>query len=657
MAKTVDIFIKAEYDELVKNLAQWDAAYHTLDAPLVDDAAYDAARRRLRELEERYPQLGNVASTAVGAATSRDLKTFPHSVPMLSIKDTFTEAETAEWLERVGGGEIFVEPKVDGLAFSARYEDGVLVRGLTRGDGATGEDITENIKTISDIPQKIPVGGVIEIRGEVYMARSDFFRLNESGGKIFANPRNAAAGSLRQLNPKITAARKLRAFAYAFGEVSSRTWKTQSEFFQLLEKWGFKTTKEWASAASDMDDIQAQYKHIEAIRSQIPFDLDGMVCKVNDIEAQRRLGFTANSPRWAVAYKFPAEKGITILRDIIIQVGRTGVLTPVAELEPINIGGVIVARASLHNADEIERKGFRIGDKVVIQRAGDVIPQVVEVLEHAENSRHYEFPIKCPVCGSDVVQDPSKVARRCINSLSCPAMLVGELEHFVSRKGFDIEGLGARHIEKFVELGWLRQPADIWTLIKRHGAEMRGMEGFGEKSIANLDAAIKSRARIDLHRLLFSVGIPEVGEATAKVLAKKFGSLESIRSAGVEELMKVDGIGDIMALEIYKFFRDKHTVAALDELLKHLEIVNPEIADADEGGFWFGKKVVLTGALVKYARDELKEILENRGAKVQGSVSAKTDIVIAGSDAGSKLDKAEQLKIRVMKEDELLEYL
>ncbi|MDR0449623.1 MAG: NAD-dependent DNA ligase LigA [Rickettsiales bacterium] len=661
MAKGIDIFIKAEYDRLAADLREWDTAYHTHDAPLVDDATYDAAKRRAKELEAKYPGLGQAASTAVGGALSREFKTFPHSVPMLSIKDAFNEGEVGEWFARVKSDEIFIEPKVDGLSFAARYEDGILIRALTRGDGAKGEDITENIKTISDIPQKIPALGVVEVRGEVYMARADFFALNEAaaaqGGKIFANPRNAAAGSLRQLNPEITAARRLRAFAYTYGEASNRTWKTQSEFFEVLKSWGFKTTGEWSATLRDVSEIQTHYCRMSEIRSRIPFDIDGLVLKVNDIATQEALGSTANSPRWNLAYKFPAEKGITTLRDITIQVGRTGVLTPVAELDPINIGGVIVARATLHNADEIARKDFRVLDKVVVQRAGDVIPQVVESLEHAAGSAPYEFPTICPVCGSEVVQDPDKVARKCINVLSCPAMIVGELEHFVSRKGFDIEGLGTRQIEKFAELGWLKQPADIWTLIDKHGAEIRNMEGYGEKSIANLDAAIKTRSEIDLHKLLFAIGIPEVGEATAKILAKKIGSLESLRAAGAEQLIAIDGIGEIMAIEIMKFFRDPHTISALDELLRHLTIINPKAAIANEGGFWFGKKVVLTGALSKYPREELKEILENLGAKVQGSVSAKTDIVVAGAEAGSKLTDAERLGIRIMDEAELLENL
>ncbi|MCL2748504.1 MAG: NAD-dependent DNA ligase LigA [Alphaproteobacteria bacterium] len=661
MPKKLDLFAKTEHDALIKNIKAWDVAYHTNDAPLVDDATYDAAKRRAEELEEEYPELAagrNSVAKTVGAPVSKDFKSFPHSVPMISISDVFNEQDVKDWLGRIKGDEheFFIEPKIDGLGYSARYEDGVLVRALTRGNGVMGEDITENIKTIADVPQKLyshNVPHILEVRGEVYLSRADFLALNEEaekkGTKPFANPRNAAAGSLRQLNPKITAQRRLRAWAYTYGEVSERIWKTQSEFLDCLEEWGFKTTRHWCKIAHGLEDIQTYYNHIEHIRSTIPFDIDGLVIKINDIATQQRMGATSNSPRWEIAYKFPAQRGITHLKDIVIQVGRTGVLTPVAKLEPINIGGVVVQNATLHNADEIERKGFRIGDKVVIQRAGDVIPQVVESLEHLPNSHPYHFPTKCPVCGADVVQEPNKVARRCVNTLSCPAMIEGELIHFVSRKGFDIEGLGEKNIEKFVNLGWLKSPADIWTLIPKHGDELRRMEGYGEKSVSNMDAAIKSRSNIDLHRLLFAIGIPEVGEATAKILAREFGSIEKLRDADATRLTEIEGIGEIMANEITKFFSDHHTVKALDELLSHLTIINPKHMPSVKSPL-NGKKVVLTGTLSKYTRDEARDILESLGAKVQGSVSVKTDIVIAGAEAGSKLTDAQKLGVTVWDE-------
>jgi DNA ligase (NAD+) len=683
MKKTADLFVKSEHAELVKKLREWDTAYHANDAPLVDDATYDAARRRARELESEYPELAGAGgiSDKIGAELSREFKSFPHSAPMQSIRDVFSAEEVADWVEKTKG-EFWMEPKVDGLAFSARYEDGILTLALTRGNGVEGEDITENIKTIADIPKvlrgaarggedlafprdasdesgpKIP--SVIEVRGEVYMPRADFFTLNEAaaaaGGRPFANPRNAAAGSLRQLDPRVTEKRGLRAFAYTYGEASGRSWATQEEFFGLLEQWGFKTTRQWCGRAETAEEIQAHYDRIAEMRSLIPFDIDGLVVKANDIAAQERLGATAHSPRWEIAYKFPAARAITVLRGIAVQVGRTGVLTPVAELEPINIGGVLVSRATLHNADEIARKDFRLGDKVIVQRAGDVIPQLAESLGHAPDSAPYEFPSHCPVCGGDVVQDAAKVARRCVNSLSCPAQIAGELEHFASRKGFDIEGLGARQIEKFVELGWLRSPADIWNLISEHGSRLREMEGFGEKSVANLKAAIDSRSSVDLHRLLFAIGIPEVGEATAKLLAREFGALDALRAADSARLTEIDGIGEVMAGEIMTFFNDERNARALDELLRHVSLKNPGNDDKSRAAAAqspvYGKRIVLTGALRKYSRDEAKEILENLGAKVHGVVSAKTDIVIAGADAGSKLSAARRLGAAVWSEQE-----
>jgi len=605
----------------------------------------------------QFPELvenGVSITQSVGAAPSKEFKNYPHIIPMLSISDVFTEDEVADWFKK-NPGEVFIEPKVDGLSYSARYENGALVRALTRGNGTVGEDITENIKTISDIPQKIPFDKDIEIRGEVYLSRADFFRLNEeattNGTKVFANPRNAAAGSLRQLDPSVTARRRLRAFAYTWGGADDKDWNTQSEFFDRVEKWGFKTTRQWCSLVTSPDEIYVHYKHIMQVRPDIPFDIDGLVIKINDIKTQEKLGSTANSPRWEVAYKFPAARGVTILRDITIQVGRTGVLTPVAELEPINIGGVLVSRATLHNADEILRKDFRVGDKVIVQRAGDVIPQVVEVIEHAKNSQPFIFPAVCPVCGGAVVQEADKVARRCVNSLSCPAQVAKELEHFVSRQGFDIEGLGTKQIEKFVELGWIKSPADIWRLIELHGDKLRVMEGYGEKSVSNLDAAIQGRSTIELNRLLFALGIPEIGEATAKILAREFGSLDLLRVATSERLQQISGIGEIMANEIVEFLSDDRTVKALDDLLKYLTIKNPIVA-MDKNSALFDKKIVLTGTLKKYTRDVAKEILEQMGAKVQSSVSVKTDIVIAGSDAGSKLSDAQRFGVTIWSEDD-----
>ena len=655
MKNVPDLFILSEHAELLKKLQEWDVAYHQNDAPVVDDATYDAAKKRALEIEELYPELAvDGASTHVGAAVSDKFKSHRHSVPMLSISDVFNEGEVADWFNKLSSKDLFIELKVDGVSYSARYENGVLVRGLTRGSGVQGEDITENLKTIPDIPQKLSgtFPDVVEVRGEVYMKRSDFIALNAESEKQFANPRNAAAGSLRQLNPAITATRKLSAFAYTYGEISARDFATQSEYFDKLESWGFKTTRAWAHHARTMDEIQDVYNRTMLIRPDIPFDIDGLVLKVNDIATQERMGSRANSPRWEVAYKFPAARAITTLRNITIQVGRTGVLTPVAELEPINIGGVVVSRATLHNADEIKRIGVKIGDKVIVQRAGDVIPQIVGVGESAPDAVEFQFPTTCPVCGGNVVQESGMVARRCINTLGCPAQLIGELEHFVGRKRFDIDGLGTKQLENFVARGWIREPADIFTLIQNHGNKIKNMDGFGEKSVANLNTSIENARNIDLHRFLFAIGIPEVGEVTAKILARAFGSLDALRNAPAWKLKTIDGIGDVMADEIVSFFADEHNATALDRLLQHVNVRDADVMVATTDGPLAGKRVVLTGTLANYTRDAAREILERMGAKVSNSVSAKTDIVLAGADAGSKLQKAQELGITIWGEED-----
>lgn len=655
MSKVPDLFIRAEHADLIKKLNAWDIAYHQNDAPVVDDATYDAAKRRALEIEEEYPELARGgASTHVGAAPSAKFKTYPHSVPMLSISDVFNENEVADWFNKLPSKDLFIELKVDGVSYAARYEHGILVRALTRGSGVAGEDITENIKTIHDIPQKLlgEFPDVIEVRGEVYMLRDDFIALNaaaeKSGDKVFANPRNAAAGSLRQLNPRITASRKLSAFGYTYGVVSAKMWKTQSEYFDRLESWGFKTTRTWARHAASMDEIQAMYNDIIMTRADIPFDIDGLVIKVNDVATQERMGARANSPRWEVAYKFPAARAVTTLRGITIQVGRTGVLTPVAELEPINIGGVVVSRATLHNADEIARLNVRVGDKVTVQRAGDVIPQIVGVAESAPGATPFEFPMKCPVCGGDVVRADGAVANRCVNTLGCPAQRIGELEHFVSRPGFDIEGIGTKQLELFVERGWIENPADIFTLITRHGDEIKKMDGFGEKSVANLQTAIDGAREIELNRFLTAIGIPDVGKTTAKLLANHFGNLDAVRHATMDDLVAIDGIGETMAREIVSFFGNERNIAVIDNLLKHIAVKS--VVKNTKQTALTGKKIVLTGTLANYSRDAAREILEDMGAHVSESVSAKTDIVLAGADAGSKLTKAQQLGITIWSE-------
>lgn len=654
MAKVADLFIRAQHADLLKKLNAWDVAYHQNDAPIVDDATYDDAKKQILEIESEYPELAvGGFSTHVGAAVSEKFKSYPHVVPMLSISDVFNMAELADWFDKLSDKDLFVELKVDGLSFAARYENGVLVRGLTRGSGTMGEDITANLRTIRDIPQKLSgdFPDVIEVRGEVYMARADFIALNETSSKKFANPRNAAAGSLRQLNPAITASRRLSAFGYTYGDLSKRTWNTQSEYFEKLESWGFKTTRQWARRVNSVAGVQDFYDEIMHRRDEIPFDIDGLVVKVNSIAVQEKMGARANSPRWEIAYKFPAARAITKLNDITIQVGRTGVLTPVAELEPINIGGVLVSRATLHNADEIARLNIRIGDKVIVQRAGDVIPQIVGVSESAENAMPFVFPDVCPVCGGAVVQEIGAVARRCVNSLSCPAQIRGELEHFVSRHAFDIEGIGQKQIELFTSLNWIAQAADIFTLIENHGEQLRKMDGFGDKSVANLNAAIERARNVDLHRVIYAIGVPDVGEVTAKILAREFKSMGALRDATIERLIGIDGIGDIMANEIVSFFHDEHSMRALDNLLKYINIKNPDTTII-ENELLNGKRVVLTGTLEKYTRDAAKEILERMGAKPQSSVSPKTDIVIAGANAGSKLADAQKYGITIWNESD-----
>ena len=655
MKNVADLFVLSEHSSLLQKLKAWDIAYHQNDAPIVDDATYDAAKKRALEIEELYPELAqNGASTHVGAAVSDKFKSFSHSVPMLSISDVFDEREVADWYNKLTTPDVFIELKVDGVSYSARYENGVLVRGLTRGSGVMGEDITENLKTIPDIPQQLSgrFPDIVEIRGEVYMKRSDFIALNAESEKQFANPRNAAAGSLRQLNPQITATRKLSAFAYTYGEISNRDFATQSEYFDRLESWGFKTTRAWARHAHKMTEIQQTYNDIMLMRPNIPFDIDGLVIKVNDIEIQERMGARANSPRWEVAYKFPAARAITDLRDITIQVGRTGVLTPVAELEPINIGGVVVSRATLHNADEIVRLNVRVGDKVIVQRAGDVIPQIVGVAEQNPNASEFVFPSICPVCGGNVVQESGAVARRCVNALGCPAQRLGELEHFVSRHGLDIDGMGTKQLELFIARGWIETPADIFSLIALHGDAIKKMDGFGEKSVYNLNQSIEKARTVDLHRFLYAIGIPDIGQVTAKILSKAFGTLDALRNAKEWQLKKIDGVGDVMAQQIVSFFADEHNRNALDRLLEHVAVRDAMIVATKTDGPLVGKRVVLTGTLPNYTRDAAKEILERMGATVSGSVSSKTDIVLAGMDAGSKLTKAQELGITIWDEDD-----
>lgn len=655
MKNTPDLFTKTEYENLVKQILLWDKAYHTDDDPIVDDATYDKAKKRAIELEEKFPEFKGEISKKVGANVSKEFKSFEHKIPMLSISDVFNEDELKAWIERTGkDNEFFIELKVDGLSFSALYENGKLVRALTRGSGIIGEDITENIKTIKDIPLvlKGDFPTSIEVRGEVYMAREDFIKLNEISDKKFANPRNAAAGSLRQLDPSITAKRKLSAFAYTYGMTSNRFWKTQSEYFEKLKSWGFKTTEFYAKKANNIQDIQKIYTDINNIRMNIPFDIDGLVIKINDIEKQNILGSTVQSPRWEIAYKFPAARAITKIIDIIIQVGRTGVLTPVAILEPINIGGVIVSRATLHNYDEIERKNIFIGDNVIVERAGDVIPKIIGVDKHFENSKKFIFPEVCPVCGSHVIKIDKLVARKCINSLTCPAQLIASLDHFVSKKGFDIEGLGEKQLSLFNSLGFINSAFDIFNFIDIYRDKIIELDGFAEKSVSKLKENIEKSKNIEFHKFIYAIGIPEIGFANAKILAKKFKTFEDLKSATIEDLIKIDGIGETIAKEIIEFFKDN-----INTLNKLITIINIKYKDTEiiKNEFFKDKKFVLTGTLSGYSRDEAKEIIESMGGIISSSISLKTDFLIAGENAGSKLDNAKKLNIKILTEQEFIE--
>jgi len=550
------------------------------------------------------------------------------------------------------------EPKIDGLSCSLRYEQGKLVLAATRGDGAVGEDVTANVRTISDIPQHISdAPEIFEVRGEVYMSKADFEALNErqeaSGGKIFANPRNAAAGSLRQKDSSITAARPLRFLAHGWGEVSAPLTDTQYEAMKRIESFGLPVS-ELLIRCNDLDEMLAHYRAIEKARADLPFDIDGVVYKVDRLDLQERLGFVARAPRWGLAHKFPAEKAETTLEAIDIQVGRTGKLTPVGRLTPVGVGGVIVANVTLHNRDEIERLGLRIGDRVRIQRAGDVIPQVIENLTRDEPRTPYVFPDHCPECQSEAVSEEGEVDVRCTGGLVCPAQRFERLRHFVSRGALDIEGLGEKSIAEFIELSWLHSPADIFRL-HAHRAELVGREGWKEKSVENLLAAIEAKREPDGPRFLFGLGVRHVGIVTAKDLLRCFGTIEELRrvalsDGGEAELSSVQGVGPVVAEALTDFFHEAHNREAVDDLLSEVS-PKPFVSDAKQTE-WSGKTIVFTGSLETMSRDEAKAQAERLGARAAGSVSPKTDLVVAGPGAGSKLKKAEELGIRVINEAE-----
>ncbi len=684
---------KREHARLAEEIAKHDIAYHQNDSPTISDAQYDGLRQRLDALETLYPELAedNLFSQKIGATPSEKFAKVRHTVAMLSLGNVFDEEEVADFDGRVrrflgmkdGTPLAFTaEPKIDGLSCAIRYENGEFVQAATRGDGFEGEDVTANVRTIKAIPHKLHGTGlpdVLEVRGEIYMDRGEFAALNrrqaEAGEKTFANPRNAAAGSLRQLDSSITAKRPLHFFAYTWGVIEGeRPADTQIGMIEAFKRFGLPVNPLTVVCAS-ADELFAHYRMIENRRAELPYDIDGVVYKVNDLTLQERLGFVSRSPRWAVAHKFPAEQAVTILRDIEIQVGRTGALTPVAKLEPVTVGGVVVSNATLHNEDEIARKDIRIGDHVRVQRAGDVIPQVVGPLldKREKNSRPYVFPTECPVCGSAAVREvdakgEADAVRRCTGGLICRAQAVERLKHFASRNAFDIEGLGDKQIEFFFAQGMVRSPAEIFTLQKRDSAPenltpLRNFDGFGETSVRNLFAAIDARRTIDLNRLIFALGIRHVGETNARRLARHFGTFEALQatasaagdeaSAEREELVNIEGIGTVVAEAVAEFFSEPHNLEAVAALLNEIS-VQPMAAVVSSSPV-AGKTVVFTGALERMTREEGKAMAERLGAKVAGSVSKKTDLVVAGPGAGSKLAKAEEFGVEVITEDQWFE--
>ena len=672
-----------ELQRLAKQIAEHDKRYYQQDAPTISDAEYDALRKRNNEIEARFPELirKDSPSQKVGATPIGRFKKVRHAVSMLSLDNAFTDEEVTEFVDRVVRflklDEIpafTAEPKIDGLSLTLRYEGGTLVTGATRGDGTEGEDVTANVKTLGDIPQKLKgrnVPAIVEVRGEVYMTHEEFIALNKRQAAaeqpVYANPRNSAAGSLRQKDPSITASRNLKFFAYAWGEMSAVPEQTQADMVHWLGDRGLIINPLFRVCKS-VEAMVEMYREIEVKRASLGYDIDGVVYKLNRLDWQNRLGFVSRSPRWAIAHKFPAEKATTIVKDIDIQVGRTGALTPVAKLEPVTVGGVVVQNATLHNEDEINRKDVRVGDTVTIQRAGDVIPQVLGVVleKRPKNAKPYKFPEICPVCGSHAVREEGEAVRRCTGGLICPAQQVERLRHFVSRDAFDIEGLGEKQVQAFYAEGLVMEPADIFTLEarnKRASKKLEEREGYGETSVRNLFSAIESRRKIPLNKLIYALGIRHVGDGNAKLIARHYGDvdsfLEGMKDAGsgqeleaYQELNNIGGIGDVVADAIVEFFKEKHNREALDRLFAQIEVQPMEKAKSNSA--IAGKTVVFTGSLEKMTRNEAKARAERLGAKVAGSVSKKTDYVVAGPGAGSKLAEAQGLGVTVLTEDEWL---
>lgn len=689
---------REELARLADALSAADAAYHQEDAPVISDAEYDALKRRNAALEAAFPNLkrDDSPSERVGAPVAEGFAKVSHAVRMMSLSNAFDDDDVTDFdgsirkylaLSPDAPLAYTAEPKIDGLSLSLRYENGELVQAATRGDGAVGENVTANARTIDDIPERIGnAPDILEVRGEVYMSHADFAALNErqeeAGAKTFANPRNAAAGSLRQLDSSITKARPLRFFAYSWGELSEPLANTQDGAIARLAEMGFQTNP-LTRRCADISEMIAHYRQIEAQRATLGYDIDGVVYKVDDLALQSRLGFRSTTPRWAIAHKFPAELAWTRLERIEIQVGRTGALSPVARLTPVTVGGVVVSNATLHNEDYIagrdskgatirDGKDIREGDWVQVYRAGDVIPKVadVDLTKRPADATPYNFPQTCPQCGSDAIREEGDAVRRCSGGMICPAQAVEKLKHFVSRAAFDIEGLGAKQVEQFHADGWIKEPADIFTLEDRFGPgnlmQLKNREGWGEKSATNLFRAIADKRRIPLGRVIFALGIRHVGEAASNLLARHYGSWSAFESAvsaagpleGPEwdDLLSIDGVGAVMATSLVTAFAQDNERASIDRLVAHLDI--QEVARVDTSGSPVaGKTVVFTGTLERMTRAEAKARAEALGAKVSGSVSAKTDILVAGPGAGAKAKKAAELGIETLDEDGWLDLI
>jgi DNA ligase (NAD+) len=678
MAEMNEAQAAKELEDLATQIAKHDKAYHEKDAPLVTDAEYDALRRRNAELEALYPNLirEDSPSTRIGSTPASAFNKRQHRVPMLSLGNAFAEPDFAEFCTRIrrflglpadAKLPMVGEPKIDGLSISLTYEKGVFAHGATRGDGTTGEDVTENLRTLASLPKKLKgeAPDFIEIRGEVFMSKADFLALNaaqeKAAQRLFANPRNAAAGSLRQLDSTITASRPLSLFAYAMGETSSPVADTHWRFLKTLENWGF-TVNPLSQQLAGPAEAEAFQSKLATERAGLGYDIDGVVYKLDDLALQRRLGFVGREPRWAIAWKFPAEQAITVLKDIKIQVGRTGALTPVANLEPVNVGGVLVTRATLHNEDEIARLDARIGDTVILQRAGDVIPQIVSIITEKRPKDAVPFtPLThCPVCGSLAIRPPGEVVRRCTGGLICPAQTVERLVHFCSRRAFDIEGMGDKTVAEFHEAGLISGPADIFKL-QQHESEIAKREGWGDLSAKNLIRAIDQRRTIPLARFLFALGIRRIGENNAKLLARHYGSFKNWREQMLEAttigsdarlaLGSILGIGEAIAEELTEFFAEPRNIAVIDELATLLTIEDAAPAAAGTGEL-AGKILVFTGSMETMTRPEAKARAESLGARVTDTVSKKTDMVIVGADAGSKAKRAAELGIKTITESE-----